>query len=100
MKFNKKEVEQIMCDGGIYDGNEELYEVVMEKITSNDREKNSVTTNYVIHELKTGKFYSASLSDSPWCMQDEVNASVEWKEVYEHKEVKTVFSYHSRPQKL
>ena len=100
MKFNEEQVGQIMYDGVVYDNEKKILRVVMEKMTDNDQEKNSVTTNYVIQEIETGKFYTASLSESPWCDQAQANASVEWREVYEHKEVKTVLSYHSKPQKL
>jgi hypothetical protein len=93
MKFNEEQIDNIMYDGGIYDENtkELLYQTVDEEIIDTDTEKSSTTIAFVVKEISTGKFFSAELDQSPWCMQKEYNAKTEWEEVKPEKVMKTIY---------
>lgn len=92
IKFTKKEISSIMCEDGVYDKNENLmFETVSKEVTDTDQEKGRVEYEVVIQEISTGKFYAASLAESPWWKQDEANAKEEWHEVKPKTIKKTVY---------
>ena len=91
MKLTEEQVNQILYEDCVYDGGNELYEVVHWKITDNDSEKNSVRKEFVICENATGKFFKASLGESPWNGQSAANAKEEWEEVKQKKVTKITY---------
>ena len=92
LKFTQDEVSSIMYEDGIYDEEGELlFLTIEEDIVSRDSEKNSIQIDYVIQEVATGKFYSATLGKSPWIGQEKANAEESWVEVKAKK--KTITTY-------
>ena len=83
MKLTEEEVIDIMYEDGVYHEEEDIwiYEVIDKTVIYTDTEKGSVEYSVTIKENKTGKLFQADLGESPWCEQDEHNASQEWKEV-------------------
>lgn len=82
MKLTKDQVEEIMCEECIKDEDGNLlFELLQMKIVSFDQEKCSVDKEFIIEEIKTGKTYKGILGESPWYLQDEYNANVEWIEI-------------------
>lgn len=82
--FTEEQVSSIIAFNGIFDeetGNEALYEIVSEETVSFDQEKNHLSVEYVILENATGKYFKATLGQSPWYLQSEYNAKEVWKEV-------------------
>lgn len=82
--FTEEQISSIMYDNGIYDeetGNETIYEIVSQETVSFDQEKNHLSVEYVIHEIATGKYFKATLGQSPWYLQSEYNAKEIWEEV-------------------
>jgi hypothetical protein len=92
LKFTEEQISSIMNEDGVYDKDENLvFETISKEVTGTDQEKGRVEYEYVIKEIPTGKFYSASLSTSPWWKQDEANAEEEWREVKPKTIKKTVY---------
>jgi hypothetical protein len=93
IKFTEEEISSIMYEGGVYDeaGEKLMFETVSEEVTGTDQEKGRVEYEYVIKEISTGKFYSATLAQSPWWKQGQVNATEEWSEVKPEIVKKTVY---------
>lgn len=92
IKFTEEELIYIMFEKGLYNNeNECLFETVYQEVTDTDQEHASVQRDYVIKETATGKFYKASLGESPWIDQDRVNAQVEWTEVFPYQETVTKY---------
>jgi len=95
-KFTERQTMDIMYEGGVWseptEENEngiQTFETIQEEIISTDSEKGSSDHYYVIEEVATGKYFSATLGQSPWCDQDRVNAEANWREV-KRKEVTTI----------
>lgn len=100
--FTKKQVQELMYEGILYDKDEEnedtediLYEVVQEKLYSSDQEKNSTTYEYIIKENFSNKFYKTYWSKSPWIGQEEYNAYEAFLVEVFPKEVVTVKTIYS-----
>lgn len=93
IKFTEEEISSIMHEGGVYDedGEKLIFETVSEEVTDTDQEKGRVEYEYVIKEVSTGKFYSATLAESPWWKQGQVNAAESWSEVKPKIVKKTVY---------
>lgn len=74
--------EDIYGDPGTPEEDKILFEWVDDRILSSDQEKSSTTRQVVIKEVATGKYYKATLGESPWRGQEEANEKEEWKEVF------------------
>ena len=91
--FTEIELESIMWEDGLWDENEEnkIFSTINKKIISTDQEKNSVQKQFTIQHIESGRYFSATLGESPWYMQGEYNAKQPWYEVFPKKKEITVF---------
>ena len=93
LKFNEEEISNIKYEEGVYDNitENQLFEVISEKIVDTDLEKSSSDVKFVIRELLTDKFYTATILDSMWNGEAEYNSKIEWIEV--KPKTKTIVTY-------
>ena len=78
--------------GGTYnEDGDEIFSVVKHKITDVDQEKSSSQIEVAIKENASGRFFKATLGESPWWKQGQVNAGQKWSEVF--KKTKKVVTF-------
>jgi hypothetical protein len=90
-KFTSQEVQDILFEEGIWDGDNQLFDVVYKEVIETDIEKSSVTYEVVIQDLSTKKFYRAELGKSQWYGQTKYNANQKWSEVKEKRKTITIY---------
>jgi len=90
-KFTVREVEDILLEDGIWDDDNQLFDVVHKEVIETDIEKSSVTYEVVIQDLTTKKYYRAELGKSQWYAQAEYNAKQEWNEVKKSRKTITIY---------